>query len=383
VKLLQLHFSQISKIWSKSRNNNYSDKSRSDYHAKLKQLYSLLLQEDFSKVERLEVEEKKQILSFFSESVTFLDNSTVTSLPFELVKCLEIALNEWSPDEYIIVTCKVKGINAFSFDPKLAINDSVYDILKQNYNISFEKRLIQINVPEYLIGDYLANVILYHELGHFIESKYNIPDVICFEFLGDISNGKVKGDFYKYFPFMKGISDIYGEEVLDQIKSHIAEYFCDLFASQYVDRSVNHYLSYIANDGLSRTHPSTENRLSLVSKFLNKEKSYTLDKIKYAVNKMTFKKLKIRYKIFSSNDFIRLLPITIKSEKELHYLFIYGWNLWLSDWKQFEIENKMKFQLKELNVYEIINDLIEKSIGNYIVMTTWEKVKNVSIKKGN
>jgi len=387
LKLLHLHFSQISKIWSKSQNNNYSDKSRDNYHKKLAELYDKLSNEDFdNRLSRLEIEEKKQMLSFFSDSITFLDNSTVTSLPFEVVKCLEIALNEWASDEYIIVTTKAKGINAFSFDPRLAVNDAFYEVIEKNYNIIFDKRLIQINVPEYLLGDYLANVVLYHELGHFIEGKFHIPDIIYKEFADDYVNKKIQPDFYKYFPFVKKSlksdkNSFFNSDIINQIKYHIGEYFCDLFASQYVEGSVNHYLSYISNDGYSTTHPATKRRVELVDSFLKNKNSYTLDKIKSAVEKMTGESLRIRYEKFNSNDFVKLLPINITNEKELHYLYVYGWDLWLSNWSSIKHANKMGFTLKATSVYNIINDLIEKSIGNFIVSKTWKEIKDVPTKK--
>ncbi|HTJ52983.1 MAG TPA: hypothetical protein VL443_26190 [Cyclobacteriaceae bacterium] len=386
MKLLELHFSQLSKIWNRSKNNTYSDTSRKSYHNKLKKLYEQLEKEKLSLItDKNEIKEKKAILAFFSESIAFLDNSTVNTLPFELVKCLEIALNEWlAGEDYIIVTSLAKGLNEFSFNPSLATNYDQYEIIRSNYKIEFEKKLIQINIPEYLVGDYLANVIMYHELGHFIEVKYSIPDVILKEFLDDYSNKRIKADFHIYFPFVrKRFSEdgIYSDECLTLLKTHIGEYFCDLFASQYIDDSVNHYLSYISEENsITKLHPTTRNRIKLVNSFLNNQSSYTLDKIKYAIKQWTEKDLTKRYKVFNSNDFIKLLPVDIKHEKELHYLFIYGWSIWLKSWKKIEKENKMVHALKAPKVYEILNDLIEKSIGNYIVKTTWE---NVSSKKAN
>lgn len=386
MKLLELHFSQLSKIWNRSKSNNYSDKSRNSYHKKLEELYDKLKNEKFANIsDPNEIKEKKTILQFFSESITFLDNSTVSSLPFELVKCLEIALNEWSRDDnYIIVTSLAKGLNEFSFDPSLAIDDLQYEVIKSNYSIHFDKRLIQINLPDYLVGDYLANAIMYHELGHFIEVKFSLPEVLLFEFIEDFKKGTIGPDFHIYFPFVRKLfaNDIQREECQEMLKFHIGEYFCDLFASQYISDSVSHYLSYISdNDLITKTHPATKHRIKLVYAFLNNNvSSYTLNRIKYSVKQMTGEDLKIRFKKFLSQDFINLLPVEIKNEKELHYLFVYGWNLWLGDWSKFEKKNKMNFELSAFKVYEIINDLIEKSIGNYVVKNTW---KDVSVKRRN
>jgi len=379
MSLLGLHFAQLSKIWDKSKNNQYSDKHRDDYHKKLQSLFQKLDRENIIAIsEKDEIKEKKAILSFFAESITFLDNSTVNSLPFELVKCLEIALNDWvDQDEYVIVTSLTKNISEFSFEPGLALDNFVYEVIERSYDIKFHKRLIQVNTPEYLLGDYLANVVMYHELGHFIEMKYSLPDIIMQEFLDDFDKNQIGSDFHSYFPFVrKNFSgNIYSNECLDMLRLHIGEYFCDLFAGQYISECVNTYLQYISGEHpTSKTHPSTNNRVKLVKSFIEGKRSYTLNKIRSSVKLMTSRDLRVRYQKFTSNDFESFLPIDVATDKQLHFLFIYGWQLWQSDWGAFKRKNRMNYILHGNQVYDIINDLIEKSIGNHIVKTTWKDV---------
>ena len=162
-KLLQLNFSQLESAWKKSKNNLYSDTKKISYHKNLVGLFNKMKAEDFLGLSEIETVERSRVIDFFFISITFLDGSTVSQIPFEIIKCLEEALKDWvdEHDDFIIVTSLVKGINAFSFDTRLTFGD-YYVIIEETYGIKFESKLIQINVPETLTRDYLANVALYH-----------------------------------------------------------------------------------------------------------------------------------------------------------------------------------------------------------------------------
>jgi hypothetical protein len=384
--LLKLHFVQISKAWEKSRHNVYSDSLKKDYHNKLESLFQKLKSENFNDLNSDQIKERIEVLNFFSNSITFLDNSTSNNLPFELTACLEEALSDWSDNkEYIIVTTLVKGLHEFSFNPNLAFNDDQYVIIESLFDIHFNQRLVQINVPEYLVQDYLSNVVQYHELGHFIDEKYHIQEVLWSEFQSDFADKKIKSDFYTFFPFMKHFkNDFSNEEAKRLLKNHIGEYFCDLFASQYVSNSLSSYLSYLSDlTGLSETHPPTALRVQFVEDFLNNRKGYTISTFLRCAEYLTSKKIKIRYKKFDSNDFLNLLPVDIQSKNHLHYLFVYGWKLWTREYVHLENRNKIGYRLSPNEVHEIVNNLIEKSIGNYVINKKWEHLKNVSFKKTN
>ena len=76
-----------------------------------------------------------------------------------------------------------------------------------------------------------------------------------------------------------------------------------------------------------------------------------------------------------SENFESLIPFDIKQNGELHGLFVYGWKVWMDNWTNIKSKSNLKFDLTQVQVYEIINNLIEKSIGNYIVKTEWELAK--------
>ena len=56
-----------------------------------------------------------------------------------------------------------------------AIEDKASNILINNlYGLKITHRLIQITLPKVLARDYLSCVVLYHELGHFVDLELYI-----------------------------------------------------------------------------------------------------------------------------------------------------------------------------------------------------------------
>lgn len=378
-QLLNSHFAQLVAAWKKSKNNKYSDSDKQEYHANLEKLFDILKKEDFSSKSNSQKEETKVILDFFLTSLEFLDNSTVNSVPFELVSCLQNAMKDWVDNfnEYIIVT----SYGPFSFNPGL-VNNKVYCIIETNYHIKFKKKLIQINLPKHLIRDYLTNSVLYHELGHFVDVVSNITAPI-FTSIAYVLNDtnpiyvNEKVDIFKYFPYLNDAS-IDSNTKISIFVNHVREYFADLFASQYVEKSAYNYLTYAAEGHkTSFTHPATTSRVTIVDEFISSASSYNFVVKTFidVVRKKTGRSLEKRYQEISEDDILHLIPCEITEKNQLHYLFNLGWNIWLNSSWQFKEVNNMNDELKPGQIYQIINNLIEKSISNYIILETWEKNK--------
>lgn len=384
-KLLQLHFSQLHSLWSKSKYNTYSDSRVKAYHYSLQEVVSSLEKEDFTTLSGTDIIQRFYIIFFVFKSLEFLNSSTTSIIPFEIVAVLEEALNEWvDSGDYLIVTSLVNGSNNYSFDPTLILNEFIYQDIELMYKVKFEKRLIQINLPSSTSRDYLANVVLYHELAHFIDRKFEITRVIYIELLNDLSvvGSDEKKEIFSFFPYLDSLDNVAyftaNYHPSNVLASHIAEYFCDLFASQYILNCSNNYLSYITlnNSTYSNSHPATTNRVLFVDNYLNSEKSYLIEKYKKTIESIfAGKTFERKSQEILSNDFELLLPIDIFNSKQLHSLFVKGWSLWLDDWVKIEKASHLEFSLTREKVYEIINNLIEKSIGNYIVTTEWAKSK--------
>lgn len=387
-KLLDLHFAQLKSEWATSKYNNYSDLRKKDYHKKLENVIHKMDKENFYSFTPSEIKQRFHIIQFVFKSLEFLNSSTISTIPFEIVAVLEAALKDWMPiKEYIIVTSLVNGMNEFSFDNYLMFNDFIYRDIELLYKVKFEEKLIQINVPKSTSKDYLANVVLYHELGHFIEKKFEISRVVYLEILDKLNTGNISAgsseyqEIIKYFPYLDNQDNIRylnsNYHSFNIFSSHLNEYFCDLFASQYIEDCISHYLNYITQGQIyySDSHPSTKNRIEFVETFVNDKPSFLLDFFKDTVRRITKVEIQRRCKKLTTDNFEKLIPVEVNDLEELHGLFIYGWDVWLNDWKSIEKGSNLGFHLSQIRTYEIVNNLIEKSIGNYFIKQSWAQSK--------
>lgn len=341
-ELINLHISQLSKAFDKTKTNKYADKRKDRYHESLIILFKEIQAKDVKSLKYNEQVEFKKILDFCFLSIEFLDNSTLVNIPHEIVYCLEKALSKWdNTDKYIIVTSLQNNLNSYSFNPKLALDETIYDIIIANYNITFDHRLIQISLPKYLARDYLANVVLYHELGHFIDIRHRLSLRIAL-------NDKLSSEEF----------------------NHLGEFFSDVFAAQYIGFASNFYLEYIAHKNQdSISHPATDKRIKIVEDFLNSSTTnINLTKLQQVTKAVTGKELEFISDKINDSDFLNFVPSIIENEDQLHSVFEIGWDLWK---KEIDEYNSNNIGLEEK--YSIINNLIEKSISNYMITEEWPK----------
>jgi hypothetical protein len=389
--LLQLHLSQAELALHKAKNNSYSDQRKEAYQQTLNKLFEAVLNEVSGKGLGLPDKEiystYKRHIDFIFKSLEFLDSSTLNQIPYEIVECLNIAMKDWLEikDKYIIVTSLINDVMGFSFDPSLAFDEAIYSEIKTKYNIEFEERLVQINLPKALSRDYLASVVLYHELGHFIDQKSWFTGSLTRNILDEVSRGTiVRADFDKLIIYLPEVlPNIYNTNsiILSNtyeffvINNHLAEYFCDLFASQYIGQSSNFYLDYITEKSprYSYTHPSTTNRVKVVNDFLSSTDNIIVTLLNGAVQAIKAgQQLEKRYDKVIADDFYNLIPLNISSVKELHGVYNTAWEIWLD--KQ-DVLAKSINNANPLKIYKVINNLVEKSIGNYITQNKWNQAQ--------
>lgn len=349
-RTLELNLAQLSRCLVKSKLNKYSDKRKEAYQKTLLELFEALKKEDYSKLNSSQLIEKKSLIDFVFESIQYLDNSTLTIIPFEIVYCLESVLNDWVPNKkFIVVTSLSNDLWDYRINTNLAFYEPIYTLIEKEYQKVFDYRLIQITLPRYYVHDYLSNVVLYHELGHFIDLHSNVSGTIVHNM---VAQGLFKSD----------------SETYDVVLNHYMEYFADIFAAQFIGETSNFFLNYIAYKALdSHSHPATDKRIEKVTKFLN---GNTSDEIIEALKKYTLirtgQNLEIRFRKLPLDDFYNLIPFEIKDNCDLHSIFLAGWETWQ------ETPNELSTKFDNDTTYKIINNLIEKSISNYIVVNSWD-----------
>lgn len=366
--LYDLNRGQLLGTWNKSRLNKYSDSRKQIFHEKLGKLFSEhIVKFDFS--DKINLPLYRQTMEFFSKSINLLDNNTINVVPHEMIECLNVALKDWIDDynKYIIVTTD-GDYGIYSLSKSI---DVTYQNIKNSYGIDFSSKLVNVRLPKYLLRDYLTNVVLYHELGHFVDNHYKLTETIYPEILKIDENDLIN----LYFPCLT--RPFTPDEKQYVLCNHIGEFFADLFASQYVGSNCCNFLDYLAHDrpkdSFSYTHPSLFYRKKMVENFLNGVSNPVLDIIKKTVQTVTGKEFKVRFRDLSSDDFYNLVPTIITDEKDLHSLFKLGWDVYLSGGDNFKNANAMSYTPSQSEVYNIVNNLIEKSINNFLIEDSWNK----------
>lgn len=393
-EILLLHLAQAEQSLNKAKNNEYSDNYKQDYQNILFELFEKLKEEvelNITTLTEADIYDKYQKhLDFIFSSLEFLDSSTLNQIPFEIVACLKYAMEEWlEPSvKYIIVTSLINDTKGFSYDPSLAFNDALYADINTRYaGISFPHRLVQINLPRAFSRDYLANVALYHELGHFIDLRFSLINSLTSKLFDDIFNNNFIAseldELKRYFPIPNLTTYINDPKrprlnsnfvLFQSVRSHFREYFCDLFAAQYIGNALSYYITYLTSDDIKGgpVHPATVNRHSVVSDYLGGKTNIVINLINEVLDKVKTKKLEKRYEEVKPDDFFNLLPSNIDNPKQLHGLYNVAWDIWINH--RIKLEASLN-KADNLRLYNVINNLIEKSIGNFLTLDKWSQAQ--------
>jgi hypothetical protein len=348
----ELHLAQAEAVLEISQSLKFSDPRKRKHLEQLQELFYKIKGIEYAKFSESELNSTRECIDYFIlwDLEFLIQSSDNTRVPSQLLYCIEQALFEWlgKSEQYIIVTSLSKKFGSYSFqsisDSKLAILEP---FIEKYFGIKFEHKLILINMPKPLVGDYLANVVLFHEIGHFIDRKNQIVQRI-----------------FDTEPQFKNLSNGSEKEKrqFSIIRRYYAEFFADLFAAQYIKNTCSDYLNYIAyKSPNSPTHPSTQDRILTVNNFINKIPSGTVSIIQAYTLSITGKSLEKRYEDISG-EFSEGVILKISTENQLYTLFIKGWECWLNTSGKFPRQHDKGL----LEGYKHLNSLIETSIQEFI-----------------
>ncbi|CAD0001683.1 hypothetical protein [Flavobacterium salmonis] len=352
-KSIELQILQLEESFSKSRSNIYSDPKKQTHFDELHILFKAIKKSDYKHFDLLNLQNHFFLLNYIFKGLEYLDNSTLNIIPYEIISCLEYALEDWIDKNKFIIATSLSNKNLDFYFESTDSNEEFNNInilIDGLYCHKLTHRLIKISLPKVLSRDYLSCVVLYHELGHFVDMELNISKKIFLK-----NYHKTDPTNYDEYRFL----------------CHKREYFADLFAAQYINDASNLFLNYIAFDNPDcETHPATNKRISVVENFLKGRICSELNEFNSVLSVSGPTELKIRYKKLDINksDFLKLIPQNIKNVDELHYIFKLGWDFWNTSESNFlkNFESRQK--------YHIINNLIEKSISNYTITEKWQEI---------
>lgn len=382
--ILYIEYAQMLNLWDRVSSIPFSDDRKKTYVKQLDTIINGLARIDFQSIHPRDIQQYQDVIFFLYRSLEFLNNSTLNHTPWEMIYVLEAALGEWLKDDdsYLVTTFLGNPIRRYSFDQFLAINQLIYDNIFSLFDLKFSQRLIQINLPYSQYREYLTNVILFHELGHFIDVKYKISEELSFAILEAHPRlpSSEKEELEGYFPSLRsGTTEI--SPLKKQLVSYCQEYFADLFAAQYVGESCNFHLDYLdprSSSIANTSHPDSEHRIENVNSFLEGRTNFILSQLSRIIPLLTEKEISIRYKEPNPDAIQSLFPAELQSIEEVYGLFPACWKIYLNDTDNISVKNRIAPPFSKTQLYNIVNSLLEKSIGNYIVL---KKLKNVPSEK--
>ena len=366
---LQIHLAQVSHemdcLHEKVKNDLFENKKLIAYISTLNDIVAEIRKTDFASKSDNDKEQIRYILLFMSVCVQYIKSATINDMKSAVYVCLRAALEDWvkgNPLDYVVTTYK-GNVGTHHYQPWTVDEQSIkaiYDI----YSISFTDKLVSLAYPSYLEKDFLSNVSLYHELGHFIDlSEWGITARLT-NFIIDKKCLQMQDVYFKNVDttiLYDKTNKLWPAE-WNKLHRMLCEYFADIFAVQYIGRHKIHLSQYIAGDnGFDNEHPSTEARTIAINNFLGPEANNDdfIKQLRWATNRITGRPLKQRNIALPKNDLLNNQPCSITDKHQLHTLLQNAWEIWEAS------SNGNKMYPDLMSAYGRMNSLLEQSIMNF------------------
>lgn len=274
----------------------------------------------------------------------YLSGSVSREIPYEVVYGLDLALADWvsAPPSYIVTTAFLAEQN-YHFE---GVPEQFYALASTALGVTFTHRVVQVALPQLYKHQPLNNAVLYHELGHFVDTQFAISKLMAI------------------------MDTVHGESISDSKLSHAAEYFADLFASCYVGDAVAVMIENMApNVGASFTHPATASRSVVVRDFLAGKQNGVVDLCNSALAALGLPLLVRRFaKPDVASYFDNIRPYHVASKAEVHGLLLAGQQYLVARLGNL---TGLWANVSEGDAIRMINDLIEKSLRNWMIREKW------------
>lgn len=226
-------------------------------------------------------------------------------------------------------------------------------------DIQFKSELVQISLPDVYRRRPLYCTPLYHELGHFIDLHRGVTTR---SLISKDHNWPLPG-----FDIALITDDASRRRVQT---SHRMEYFADLFSASFTGKSGREFLqAFAGNQAVSATHPATADRIKVIDDFLTSKPNPIVELFQETLAALTLPSLGIFYtspNIIDSFDNVR--PYAIKDPRELHGIYDAAWSYLCEIW---HTPRTQWAQLEQFRREQSVNDLVEKSIRNYMIQEKW------------
>lgn len=274
----------------------------------------------------------------------YLSGSVSREVPYEIVYGLELALADWMPGQpkHIVTTAFLAEQN-YLF---MGVSDQFYPLVLSELGITFTQRLVQVALPQLYKHLPINNSVLYHELGHFIDGHFGIS-------------------------WMMALRSVpAGQPIPNEALYHAREHFADLFAACYVGEAICGMLEALAPNVLATTtHPATATRTQAVRDFLSGQQNSIVDLCNVALVARSQPPLLVRGVLPDvATPFDNMRPCALTSKEEVHGVLPAALEYLKS---KLIAPDGLWTHLDEGDITRVTNDLVEKSIRNWMIVEKW------------
>lgn len=367
--LLALNLSHFHELCKAVSTIHFTNPKKIGFQNDLYKLSEKLLEEDVYAMTPPEVYDRLALVNFFQQWALAFDGRSAYTLTREMRGVIENLCAHWIPESDKYVFALTDG--GFSVLPYDTGWDIMIENVKNAFNVKFAHQLVLFRVPKQLAGDFLYSSVLYHEMGHFIDSYYNISEQVFKSICDKQKNNQLPGDFVpKYFPFILNVASGNPTLVDKCLKKQIGEYVADVFGAQYVGEHICNLMESAAcgkYDNHDFEHPSPNYRERMVRDFMScSSANLVLNEILEKFSDCGLE-LKNRQVPIADAEKIRMGEVLdIKDDDELHSIIGLGWEVYFN--KPTTMESKIGLppgSIDKHSFYKRINSSIKESIRQY------------------
>lgn len=369
---IELHLAQITdemtRINAKVASNLYDNDKVKEYISILNDIVTSLQRIDLNTQTETEKCQIREILIFISRCIQYIKSATIKDLRPSIYVCLRTALGDWVDSTKDYVLTSYKGNVDTHYLSHITVTSQAINMIKDVLGITIPYKLVSLGYPTYLEKDFLSNLSLYHELGHFVDICIWRISVNLVEFF--ITNGIPMHSVYFQNideSILKDKDHICFTNERNRLYRMILEYFADIFAVQYIGNHKLHLSHYMAGDnGFSNSHPSTTARTHAILNFLGSESQHDdfIKILKAMTQAVSRRDLKIRYVPLDDTPLLNGQPYSNISKDQVPSLFHNAWEIWELN------KSGFKDTPDPITAYKTLNDLLDQSIMNFLANKT-------------
>lgn len=256
IKLLELHREQLNLAYYRISTIKLTDPRLDEVRNIIGSLCSNMAMVDFELEASSELYEYRNAISLLQEWIGLIANQDFGTKPHTVINCLYLAAEEWIPDYLQFIFVATDG--QFSIYADHPGTELILEWIYDKFGILIPYRLVHIQIPFHLDDDYIFNVCLYHELGHFIDEQLRVTDGMA----EDLMHG-----WMNRYPAYAVARNALWDNDIQLMQRQLREIFADVFAAQYVGKSIVEFLQFHYEERMNeydRAHPSAKMRIAMI-----------------------------------------------------------------------------------------------------------------------